>query len=611
MKIAWKDITRKKNRSFLYILTLCLVDATGISLFLISSALKSQIMQVSGRFNGVILRIMIDYLNFLIIFTLLASIVVASVLASLLTVSRMKDLAIFQSIGGTYKQIQRIPLAEIFIITLIACFLGLFLGVFGGYLLIIVLGLDNFMINIVTFGIFVLQFILLSVIGTYFTSGFFVNYLLRKKFSEILNSQYEVGPGSSKTAWGFSTKGRTAFKFGHLFQQRAPMISRIMIVGILILTLIGSFGILGGSIIQETTDSYIKRGYGAEKNTTTIVVTPTSDSLTTLQLSYDSSLNLDFSGSKDLVKHFFTNEFLSQIPQNTIYESRLLVLGTIHLIVNLGDLNKTGINVGNNTFQTYFWGVDTSFGNVFNYYSVGNEIDFPNNEELFIGDGYHLEMNEKRASKLFPKTIDNNSIEDLQRFDIAKMLIDPFAHGFCTYVNINTLTSLTNGKLNNAMRNVIFFQNPDQEIFDLLTEFDLDYFSLYPHNKYYLAFSQQYWLLSNIALIPVIFAIGLSLVAFSNLYAIIIKKDLYIMRVLGGKDQVLKRILLWINFFVSFQGMIPGFVLGFSLAYSVLTPEPALPTLLSWLILIISSFFIGLTIERYLTRFSRHMIQNS
>ncbi len=611
MKIAWKDITRKKNRSLLYILTLCLVDATGISLFLISSALKSQIMQVSGRFNGVILRIMIEYLNFLIIFTFLASIVVASVLASLLTISRMKDLAIFQSIGGTYKQIQRIPIAEIFIITLIACFLGLFLGVFGGYLLIIVLGLDNFTINIVTFGIFVLQFILLSVIGTYFTSGFFVNYLLRKKFSEILNSQYEVGSGSPKTAWGFSTKGRTAFKFGHLFQQRAPMISRIMIFGILILTLIGNFGILGGSIIQETTDSYIERGYGAEKNTTTIVVTPTSDSLATLQLLYDSSLNLDFSGSEDLAKHFFTNEFLSQIPQNTIYESRLLVLGTIHLIVNLGEINNTDINIGNNTFQTYFWGVDTSFGNVFNYYSVGKETDFPNNEELFIGDGYHLEMKEKRASKLFPKSIDNNSIEDLQRFDIAKMLIDPFAHGFCTYVNLNTLNSLTNSKLNNAMRNVIFFQNPDQGIFDLLTEFDLDYFSLYSYNKHYLSFSQQYWLLSNIALIPVIFAIGLSLVAFSNLYAIIIKKDLYIMRVLGGKDQVLKRILLWINFFVSFQGMIPGFVLGFSLAYSVLTPEPALPTLLSWLILIISSFFIGLMIERYLTRFSRHMIQNS
>ena len=140
------------------------------------------------------------------------------------------------------------------------------------------------------------------------------------------------------------------------------MISRIMIFGILILTLIGSFGILGGSIIQETTDSYIERGYGAEKNTTTIVVTPTSDSLATLQLLYDSSSNLDFRGSEDLIKHFFSSEFLSQIPQNTTYETRLLVPGTIHLIVNLGEINNTDINIGNNTFKIYFWGVDTSFG---------------------------------------------------------------------------------------------------------------------------------------------------------------------------------------------------------------------------------------------------------
>ena len=609
MSLAWKDITRKKHRSFLYIFTLSLVDAAGVSLYLISSALKSQIIQISGRFNGIILRVMTEYLNFLIIFTFLASIIVASVLVSLLTASRMKDLAIFQSIGGTYKQIQRIPIAEIFLITLIACFLGLLEGIFGGYLLIIIIGLDNFTINIISFGFFTLQFILLSIIGTYFVSGFFVNYLLRKKFSEILNSQYEIGSGSSKTAWGFSTKGRTAFKFGHLFQQRSPMISRIMILGILTLTLIGSFGILGGSIVQGTTDSYIERGYGVERNMNTIVVTTTADSSSYLQFLYDSSKKIDFDPPKNLSTLFFSPEFLSQIPQDTIFESRLLSLGTIHMIANLGDINRSNINVGNNTFQTYFWGVDNSFGNIFNYYSVGKDVNFPNNEELFIADGYQLEIQEKRASKLFPKTINNNSV-DLQRFNIAKMLIDPFAHGFSTYLSVTALTSLTS-VLDNTMRNVIFFQNPDQEIFDLLSEYDFEYFSLQPYNEIYLAFSQKYWSFSNIALIPVIFAVGLSLVAFSNLYADLIKKDLYIMRVLGGKEQVLKRILIWINLLVSIQGMIPGITLGFSLAYSVLIPEPALPTLFSWLILIISFTLIVITIERYLTRFTNHMIYDN
>ena len=364
LSIAWKDIARKKQRSILYIITLSLVNATGVSLFVISSALKSQIEQASGKFNGIILQVMIDYMNFLILFSFLTSIVVASVLVSLLTVARMKDLAIFQSIGGTYKQIQRIPIAEIFIITLFACFLGLIGGLFAGYILLLSLSLDHIIINIFSLVLFILQFVLISVIGTYFVSGFFVNYLLGRKFNEIMNSQYEVISGTTKTAWGFSTKKRTAFKFGHLFQQRSPMISRVMILGILILTLITSFGILGGSIIRETTDSYIKRGYGSEINTTTIVVTPSNDCTDFLRSTYDSSNILSFELPLNLTKKYFTPEFFSQIPQTAKYETRLLSVGTIHLIVNRGDINKTNINVGNNTFQTYLWGVDREFVNL-------------------------------------------------------------------------------------------------------------------------------------------------------------------------------------------------------------------------------------------------------
>ncbi len=606
LNIAWKDITRKKQRSILFIFTLSLVNATGISLYIISSALKSQIVQASGKFNGIILQVIIDYMNFLIIFSFLTSIVVASVLVSLLTVARMKDLAIFQSIGGTYKQIQRIPIAEIFIITIFACFLGIFEGIISGYLLLLSLSLNQIVINIFSFGFFILQFILISVIGTYFVSGFFVNYLLRRKFNEIMNSQYEIISGTTKTAWGFSTKKRTAFKFGHLFQQRSPMISRVMILGILILTLISSFGLLGGSIIQETTDSYIKRGYGAEKNMTTIVVTPTQDCSTFLKSQYDPNNELTFEIPTNLTKKFFSPEFFSQIPQGTIYESRLLSVGTIHLIVNRGDVNKTNINVGNNTFQTYLWGVDSTFGNAFNYYSVGKELSFPLNDDLFLGDSYQPEIREKHTSKLFPKTINNESIEP-QRFNIAKMLIDPFAHGFCTYINLDSFISLTNS-VNDSMRNVIFFNSPNQDIYDLLRTFNLYYFSLQPYSRIYLEFSQNFWSISNTVLIPVFASIGLSLVTFSNLYAIMIKKDLYIMRVLGGRQWILKRILLWINLLISVQGVIPGILLGFSLAFSVLIPEPILPTISSWIFLFISFSSIIVIIERYLTRFTRQMI---
>ena len=179
LSIAWKDIKRKKQRSFLYIFTHSLVTATGISLYIMSLGIKLQLYNTNIIFNGAIVRVLTQYLSFLTIFSLLATIIVSSVLSSLLTVSRMKDLSTLQALGGTFKQIQRIPLAEIFLITVIGGIIGNFEGFLGGYLLIIFLGLNPGPLNILEYFFFSSQFFILSIVGTYFAAGYFVNYLIR------------------------------------------------------------------------------------------------------------------------------------------------------------------------------------------------------------------------------------------------------------------------------------------------------------------------------------------------------------------------------------------------------------------------------------------------
>ena len=75
------------------------------------------------------------------------------------------------------------------------------------------------------------------------------------------------------------------------------------------------------------------------------------------------------------------------------------------------------------------------------------------------------------------------------------------------------------------------------------------------------------------------------------------------MRVLGGKQQVLKKVLLWTNLFIGIQGGISGILIGFSAAYGMIIPEPTFPNINSWVILGVSLLAIVILIERYLTRF--------
>ncbi len=601
LNIAWKDVTRKKERSFLYIFTHSLLTATGINVFLISSVLQLQVAEATQMFNGSIISIMDLYLSFLLLFALLSSIISASVLASLLAVSRMKDLAVFQSLGGTFKQIQRIPIAEIFIITTIGGILGIIEGCILGFFLLSTLGFPILQISGMDLFLFSLGFLVCSAVGTYFAGGFVINVLIRRKFREILDSQYVVTPTNPNKVWGFSAKKRTAFRLGHLLQTRARLVSRIMILGILVLTLISSFGILGGSIIQNTADSYVERGYGGKD---IIVVTPSPDFSGLIKKCYDPYEKLTFNAPQSFSNEFIPNTFIEDLPSGTIFESRLLTIGTIRLLEALREVNDVLTSV-NSTFNCYIWGIDSSFSNIFNYYSVGSTSSYPKAETMFMADGYHQFVIREGVMQVIPKTVNGEEI-DLQRFRVEKVLMDPFAKGYCSYLHINALSSLS-WYINNSQRNIVFIKDPNEVILNLIHEFDLNYFSLSSYEKIYRSFSNDFWLISNIIFLPVILSIGLSLVAFSSLYILVLEKDLYVMRVLGGRAKVMRRIIIWINIFVSLQGIFSGFLLGFSASYSFLIPQPALPSFSSWIFLILSFILIAVLVERYIVRFIKSM----
>jgi hypothetical protein len=218
-----------------------------------------------------------------------------------------------------------------------------------------------------------------------------------------------------------------------------------------------------------------------------------------------------------------------------------------------------------------------------------------------MADGYHQFVIHEGVMQVIPKTVNGESI-DLQRFQVKQVLLDPFAKGYCSYIHINSLASLS-WYINNAQRNVIFIKHPTDDVITTIESYDLDFFYLSKFKEIYQTFSNSFWLVSNIIFLPVILSIGLSLVAFSALYIRVLEQDLYIIRVLGGRFNILKRIIMWMNIFVGLQGVFSGLLLGFSASYSLLIPQPTFPSFSSWVFLILSFVLIILLVNRYIATF--------
>jgi ABC-type lipoprotein release transport system permease subunit len=607
LDIAWKDIKRNKTRSILYIFTYSLAVSTSIALSLFSLVIVGYYDQESIHLNGSIIRAFYGHTEFLYYFSILMVIIESSLLASILTLARLKDLAILQSLGGTYKQIQRIPIAEIFIITQLGNLIGLVEGLIGGTIILLLLNLNisSFIVLKLIFSILLL--FIISTIGSYIISSFFINYLLKKNFREIIESQFKISTLNSNKIWRFSLKNKLSFRLGYLLRKRSQAISFIMVFGVLVLTFLLSFGIFGGSIIQDSTDSYIKKGYGYSQNPSdVIVVTPSAVHSMYLEDLFNPEKALKFDLPSQFTSEYIPQSFLQQLQGTEKFDARLLMIGSIKMIGAFQIVAGRIVNIGNSTFKSYIWGIDSSFGDVFDYYSYSNELVKPSLEDIVIGDGYQLFIREKQIRSLIPKNINGYDL-NVKRFEIGAEIIDPFAKGFCSFIDIRTLEELST-HLNGAEKNVVFIRDPSDLLLQTIEESGLHYFSLSPYMHSFLSYSGEFWFISNLSFIPILFALGLSFVAFSSLTTLLFRSDFYVLRILGGRISVLKRTILWLNILVGIQGMIPGIILGYSMASSSLRQFDIPPSILSWSIILLSVFLLFIFLDRYLASFTRRVI---
>jgi len=528
-----------------------------------------------------------------IVVHIVTGILVATILSCLLTVARMDDLAVILALGGTFKRIQRVPLAQIFVITLISGVIGLIGGTLGLFSLTLFLQIGT--IELESFLPIGLVYVACQIIGTYFAAGFVVNLLIRKKMREIIEGQYDVVTFNQTKIWRIPTKGRIGFRLAYLFNKRSRVLSWVMIGGTFMLIFLTVFGILGGNIIINTTNSYIERGYGTNFY---VITRPELESL--LKDLYDPMKEIRFNSPLLTSGYNIPTSLFDQLPQNCIYEARLLISGSARMITDITEINEsTGwpIGSGTTTFETYYWGINGSTFSLFDYYGI--RFAPPIGLDVYIGDGMIQSYpNDQKIGALIPK---GDHINKVERFEIEGVIMDPFARGHCVYMDSEELA-----KLNEIpdQINVVFIKNPTNEIFRLIETFELSFFSLDDLKANYFTRSGSFWFVSSIAFIPAMVSAGLSLVAYSGLIArVILIKDLRIIRLIGGNPKTLKRIILWINVLLVLYAAPLAILFGFISAHSFLIAEARLPTIQAWLLLGTEFLVMILIIYRYIHSF--------
>ncbi|MFX0211855.1 MAG: hypothetical protein ACFFDT_38120, partial [Candidatus Hodarchaeota archaeon] len=397
LNLARKDIWRQKSRSLLFIIVQSCITASGVIMYGLAVVIQSQIGQNRAYFNNSIIQIFNGYLNFLLSFAIVTGILIATILSCLLTVARMDDLAVILALGGTFKRIQRVPLAQIFLFTLIAGLVGLIGGLIGLYSFIFFLRFETVRPeSILPLG---LIYIVCQIIGTYFAAGFVVNLLIRKKMREIIDGQYEVINVDQKKIWRIPMKGRIGFRLAYLFNKRSRILSWVMIGGTFMLIFLTAFGILGGNIIINTTNSYIELGYGTDVY---VVTKPEIEAL--VKDLYDPMKRIRFDFSLLTSRHVISTSFIEQLPLNCTYETRLLLPGIARMITDITEVNESGWphGAGNTTVEAYYWGIDESNFSIFDYYGI--TFAPPGGLDVYIGDGMiRSYLNEEKASSIIPK----------------------------------------------------------------------------------------------------------------------------------------------------------------------------------------------------------------
>jgi len=593
---AIKDIIRKKNQTYPYILTIALVIALAEFLIYFTTSLGLNLILQDKTDNqyflsGAINKVYSQFNTLIITLVLLLTFIIVVGISTTLIIYKKRDIAIMRAIGTLPGKLYGFYLLEVYIIFLIGFILGLIFGLIAFGIFFLIMHLLGFSL-IFQLDIYYTTALFSScIIGIFLISGYTLRQIGTQKIIKIFSKDIPFNYDASKkltkiprwlSSYGFNLK----IAIINTIRRKGEFIRYFFIFSMIFL-IIFTLG-LGTFVLNTSSQRWIQKSQGEN-----IIVIGHEDVVDTYSEMYemfsDPSINvdeddIDFISSKYLfnitdIEEIYRIDEIKEIDKRLIKFCDVEELDGYYFYTDSGG-TKTYRTVGQQREGNFpIVGVDSE--DIIQDFEIeGRWFDDEDaHDNMTIGDGL--------AYSFFDYPLDQSlRLKNLgHRFHISGVVIDSFYSGNAGYVDINEFREDLN--FNNSEINIIIiefkkgtYRDFKEDLEDLIKN---KLGSEYTFLRLDEIFEENITYLSTLTLYPMLLIIFMAVIAIISLYnyqkgSIMEKaKDFLIMRAIGSKNKSLKRILFLENLFVIIPSLLFSLGVGMILNSVILLERVTLP----------------------------------
>ena len=541
---------------YLFILIL-IISATEFLIYFGSSIGLNSLIQYSFTntyfFSGGINIIYTNFNNLIIILMMILAFTVVIIISCTLIISKKRDIAIMRALGSLPHKLYSFYLTEIYVIFIIAFFIGIIIGILFFSIFAYILILNDFTLT------FQFDLIYTPILFASCIAGIFIipGYLLRKignqkivrNFSKDIPYNYSASKSLKFIPKWLSSIGLN-FKISVINTIRKKgEFKRYIIVFSIISLILFTLG-LGTIVLSYSSYNWVKKS-----QTENLIVIGHQNVVYNYSLMYEMFHNPDLVVNNDIdflqqdyLFNFTSLDGLNSISEILSKEFRLINFIEAQELPGIHITPEGGyISVGQNR-KGVFPVIGVNHTNVLQNFEIEGEFTTKTGTSSYyavIGDGL--------AYNFFDFSFDQAIFFDELDyvFDISGVIIDSLYSGYATYIDINKFQESMN--LTSNQINLAFIQIKPGAINNIQYELETIINNSLGQGFSYLQldpiFEKNLNFVSNLGFFPTILIVIMSFVAILSLYnyqkgGIMEKvKDFLVMRAIGAKSKIIRKVL--------------------------------------------------------------------
>jgi len=601
---ALKDFYRKKSQTYPYVLTIMLVISLSIFFIYFSTSLGLNLFVQNANpgsnrsankyfFSGSISLVYSQFNTLILVLVIILSVIVVIAICTTLFVSKKRDIAIMKALGTLPDKLYWYYLVESFIIIFFGFLLGFVLGLagFGIFALIAILLGYKIIFQFDLFYTLILFF--LCILGDFIVSGTILrrigNTPVAKSFSKDVRYNYSASEKFTiiprwLSKLGFGLK----IAIGNVIRRKGEFYRNIFVFTFIFL-IIFTLGI-GSIVLSTSSQEWIRKAQ--DENIVIIGHEDVVDAYSEMYKMYsDPTIYVD---EDDI--DFFNSKYLFNFTEISEIESISEIRNIDRRLIKFCDVEELdGYNYyyGEEGGGSYEIVGQQRKGNfpIIGIYPDDLTQDFEIEGRFFDDeDSYdNMTIGDSLAYDFFDSAFDQSMLnKDLQhRFHISGVVVDSFYNGYVGYVGMDIFKEELNFTGDEV--NVIVLKLKSDSYKDVKDELDDILTKKLGQDFTYLLldeiFDENIAYLSQLTIYPLILIIIMCFISILSLYnyqkaGLYEKvKDFLIMRAIGSKKKLIKRILFLESLFMIIPSIFLSLGLGMIINSVFLIDRAYLPPL--------------------------------